>query len=138
MTMRTSSKTITFTQPFTLAGVDGMQPAGTYIVQTDEERIPALLHRAYRRTATWIVLPSRFTGAGSSQLVSIDPMELDSALARDTPAWSPATEARVDDLLAGKVMQQAVRSAGLTLAEFKAQLRDLADRLRRMRGIQSD
>lgn len=40
-------------------------------------------------------------------------------------------EATLDGLLADDVMQQAVRSAGLTPSEFKEQLRDLAARVRR-------
>lgn len=130
--MRTTSKSVTFTRPFALAGLGSVQPAGTYIVEMDEERLPVLLHTAYRRVATWIVLPAGPSG-GPSQFVSIDAEELDSALSRDAPAWSAAAEARVDDMLTGKVMEHAVRSAGLTLGEFKGQLRDLAGRLERTR-----
>ena len=32
MTMRTSRKTVTFRRPFSLSGLDEMQPAGTYTV----------------------------------------------------------------------------------------------------------
>ena len=37
MTMRTSHKTVTFTQPFSLNGIDEVQAAGTYTVETNEE-----------------------------------------------------------------------------------------------------
>ena len=37
MTVRTSRKTVTFRQPFSLSGIDEVQPAGTYTVETDEE-----------------------------------------------------------------------------------------------------
>ena len=40
MTVRTSSKSVTFAQPFSLSGIDEVQPAGTYTVETDEELIP--------------------------------------------------------------------------------------------------
>jgi hypothetical protein len=38
MTMRTTSRTVTFIHPFNLSGMDKEQPAGTYTVETDEER----------------------------------------------------------------------------------------------------
>lgn len=139
MTVRTNSKTVRFTRPFTLTGLDGEQPPGSYTVETDEELLPTVLRAAYRRTATWIVLPSHAVGAGPTQLARIDPIELDTALVRDASAdWSLAAESRVDDLLAGDVMKLAVHSAGLTPGEFKDQLRDLASRLERMRGTGSD
>jgi hypothetical protein len=137
--MRTNSKNVTFSRPFALMGMDGVQPAGTYTVETDEELLPTLLHSAYRRTTTWLALPSHAARAGSMQLISIDPIELEAALARDAPGgWSLAAEASVDDLLAGSVMKQAVDSAGLTLSDFKEQLRDLASRLVRMRHARND
>ena len=37
MTVRTTSKTVTFRYPFNLTGTDEVQPAGTYTVETDEE-----------------------------------------------------------------------------------------------------
>jgi hypothetical protein len=130
--MRTTSRTVTFTRPFSVKGMEEVQPAGTYSVETDEEELPTLLHDGYRRTGTWLFLPSHDAAAGSSQLVSVDPAELEAALARDARArWSVAAEDMVDDLLAGEVMKQAVRSAGLTLGEFKEQLRGIAGRLAR-------
>lgn len=136
--MRTSSKTITFARPFTLAGLDEVQPAGTYTVKTDEELLLTLLHPASRRMTTWLVVPSRSLGAGFTQFVNIDPAELEAALVRDAPGgWSLAAEANVDEMLAGEVMKHAVHSAGLTLREFKEQLRDLATRLGQARGARN-
>jgi hypothetical protein len=79
---RTRSEVVTFVHPFVLRGVDNAIPAGNYVVETDEELLPALLHPAYRRTTTWLTLPSR-EGAGPTELVAIDPAELAAALARD-------------------------------------------------------
>ena len=59
MTVRTSRKSVTFTQPFSLSGFDEVQPAGTYTVETDEELLPGLSFPAYRRVATLIFLRSR-------------------------------------------------------------------------------
>ena len=115
-----------------------MQPAGSYVVQTDEELLPTFLHPATRRMATWLVVPSSSLGAGATEFARIDPAELEAALAKDaSDDWDPDTEAEIDKLLAGQVMRHAVRSAGLTLCEFKGQLRGLAVRLRRARNAGS-
>ena len=62
MTVRTSRKSVTFTRPFSLSGIDEVQPAGTYTVETDEELLPGLSFPAYRRIATLIFLRSRRGG----------------------------------------------------------------------------
>ena len=36
MTVRTTSRTVTFVHPFNLSGTDEVQPAGIYTVETDE------------------------------------------------------------------------------------------------------
>ena len=79
MTVRTSRKSVTFTQPFSLTGFDEVQPAGTYTVETDEELLPGLSFPAYRRVATLIFLRSR----GVEEVVNIDPLELQAAQERD-------------------------------------------------------
>ena len=48
---------MTFLHPFSLAGVEGEQAAGTYAVETLEEPIEGLSFVAYRRVSTTIVLP---------------------------------------------------------------------------------
>ena len=84
---RTRTMTVRFAEPFTLTGLEREQPAGTYTVETDEELIPSVSFAAYRRTATWLRLPGEREGAGPSaghsEVVAIDPVELDAALARD-------------------------------------------------------
>lgn len=79
-TTRTTVKTVTFTHPFTLRGMDEERPAGTYVVETDEDLIEPLSFAAFRRTATWIRLPPRPGGDGSMQVICIDPDELDKVL----------------------------------------------------------
>jgi hypothetical protein len=52
MTMRTTSRTVTFIHPFNLSGMDKEQPAGTYTVETDEELLQTLsfpLTRGFQR-----------------------------------------------------------------------------------------
>ena len=80
MTARTSRKAVTFARPFVLTGIDGVQPAGTYAVETDEELLDGLSFPAYRRIATWMVLPARPGGATSTQFASVNPLELEAVL----------------------------------------------------------
>jgi hypothetical protein len=79
METRTVRKTVTFTRPFALAGVEGMQPAGTYDIDTDEETIDDVSFIAWRRVATMIHLRKD----GATQVYPVDPAELESALFRD-------------------------------------------------------
>jgi hypothetical protein len=83
MTDRVTRNTVSFQHPFQIAGVEDEQPAGTYVVETTEEPIGGLSFIAYRRVATTIVLTSRQFGAGSRQVVSIDPSDLAAAQQRD-------------------------------------------------------
>jgi hypothetical protein len=81
MNRRTSRKTVTFARPFSLRGIDGVQPAGSYTVETEEELIEGLSFPVYRRVETVIFLPSR--PGGTDQVATVDPRELEAALARD-------------------------------------------------------
>jgi hypothetical protein len=83
MTVRTSRKSITFTKPFSLSGIDEVQSAGTYKVDTEEELLPGLSFPAYRRIATLMVLRSRGGGPTVEEVVNIDPLELQAAQERD-------------------------------------------------------
>jgi hypothetical protein len=83
MTVRTSSRTVTFMHPFNLSGVDEVQPAGTYTVETDEGLLQTLSVPAYRRISTLTRLPARPTGAMLTQIVEINALELAAVLARD-------------------------------------------------------
>ncbi len=79
MTTRTGHRTVTFSQPFHLDGIEGLQPPGAYRVDTDEETIDELSFIAWRRMATTIHI--RLNGA--TQIFRIDPVELDATLMRD-------------------------------------------------------
>jgi hypothetical protein len=83
MTMRTTSRTVTFIHPFNLSGMDKEQPAGTYTVETDEELIQTLSLPAYKRISTLIRLPARPRSTMVTQIVEINPQELAAALTRD-------------------------------------------------------
>ena len=83
MTIRTTRTTVTFKRPFSLAGVDNVQPSGTYTVDTDEELIDGLSFLAYRRVATLLHLPSTSSRVGVTELVTVNPLELEAALKTD-------------------------------------------------------
>ena len=82
MTVRTTSKTVTFMHPFSLSGAIEAHPAGTYTIETDEELLQPSSLPAYRRIATLLRL-ERNTGAVLTQIVETNPAELAGALARD-------------------------------------------------------
>ena len=83
MTTRTTETTVTFRRPFTLAALDGAQPAGIYRVETDEERLEGLSFDAFQRVATMLHLPATSASSGRRQVVTIDPAELTAALEAD-------------------------------------------------------
>lgn len=83
MFTRTTRKTVTFAHSFSLAGVDGPLPAGTYTVETDEELVDGVSFPVYRRTATVILLPSPAGGPVLSQVATIDPEDLERAERED-------------------------------------------------------
>lgn len=78
---RTTIRRVTFKAPFTLKGIAEPFAAGAYDIESEEELMQDLSFIAYRRIATAIYLP-----AGSplpARIVSIDPDDLEAALARD-------------------------------------------------------
>ena len=82
MPPRTSSRSVTFRRTFALSGIDGVQPAGTYEVQTDEEFLEGLSFPVWHRIATSLVLP--LPGKSSSyEMIRVDAAELDAAERRD-------------------------------------------------------
>jgi hypothetical protein len=83
MTIRTSSKTVSFARPFLLKGVDRILAAGDYRVVTDEELIEELSFPVYRRVATMIFVPADSQNASAVEMVTIDPHELRAAQDRD-------------------------------------------------------
>ena len=82
MTTRTTSKTVTFAHPFTLEGIEGVVPAGSYVVDTDEETIDSVSFVAWRRTTTLIHVPV----GGATQTYAIDPEDLEASLFTDASA----------------------------------------------------
>jgi hypothetical protein len=86
MTTRTQRKTVVFSHPFRLRGLDRVLPPGNYEVVTDEELIEGLSFPAYHRVSTSIIVPAQSHQASSVEMVPIDPRDLQSAQDRDTAA----------------------------------------------------
>jgi hypothetical protein len=91
MTIRTTCRTVTFTRPFLLKGVEE-QPAGNYIVETDEEPLATASVEAYRRISTLIRLPGRPGSLVLGQVVEMDPAELEDLLERDAAQYRAEKE----------------------------------------------
>jgi len=78
---RTTSKTLIFARSFKLKGVDRIQPAGAYIVETDEELMLNISFPAYRRVAVRIALAADPDRPGTMETAVIDGAELDATMA---------------------------------------------------------
>lgn len=83
MKTRTSKKVVTFRRPFILGGFDEELPAGAYSVETDEELLEGISFAAYRRVSTLLHLHPKPGRSGLSEILTVDPNELDAAHARD-------------------------------------------------------
>ncbi len=97
---RTTLTTITFLHPFSLTDVHGVQPAGTYTVETIDTTLDNLSFIAYRRVSTSIMLPAVGAAARQKQVIFIDPLELEAALRQDAqssvvPGNRPQIAARI-------------------------------------------
>jgi hypothetical protein len=79
---RTLTKTVVFSKPFQLKGVDGVLPAGDYRVVTDEELIGGVSSPIYRRVATMIFVASPV----ASSVEMLSPVDLQEAQDRDAAA----------------------------------------------------
>lgn len=83
MASRTTQTVVRFLNPFLLPGFDKPQPAGAYHVDHDEEAIEGISRIAWHRTASFIHLPAIDSRRATSQLVPINPADLDAALQKD-------------------------------------------------------
>lgn len=85
MPIRTTRTQVIFKAPFSLPELDGLQRAGTYNVETEEEVIEGNQHTVYLRLATVLQIDS----LGSTRFVTIDPAGLEAALERDAETSLP-------------------------------------------------
>jgi hypothetical protein len=77
MTIRTA---ISVSKPFTFRNPDDIQPAGGYLLDTDEELIEGLSGLAYCRVTTFLHLPSISRQQSRAELRSVNPAKLDAAV----------------------------------------------------------
>jgi hypothetical protein len=82
MSMRTTRKTVIFSNPFSLESVGRVLPAGDYEVVTDEELIEGLSFPVYRRVAPMMLVPTQ-SHLGAVEMLTIDPRSLAEAIDRD-------------------------------------------------------
>ena len=80
---RTTETTVTVRRPFRLSAIDTLQPPGTYRLIVDEEEIPGVSFRAFRRTATMLHVPAIAASVRQGQVHHVDPVELAAALEAD-------------------------------------------------------
>jgi len=83
MTEKTTDSLVTFRHPFALRDVVGIQPPGTYQVETVELAIDGLSFVAFRRISTTLMLPAIGSSSAQRQFVEIDPADLAAAQERD-------------------------------------------------------
>ena len=87
--IRQTSRTVTFSRPFTLNEQEGERPAGAYVVDTEEEKVDYFFFSRLRRRSTVMHELAR-QGAGMRFFV-VDPAELEAALERDGIAKQTGT-----------------------------------------------
>ncbi|GGF02564.1 hypothetical protein GCM10011611_05060 [Aliidongia dinghuensis] len=83
MLTRSHIRTVTFERPFRLAGCDGEQPAGRYVVETEEELLQSLSFPAWHRVRSTLRAADPPAGAMRQQVAEIHPADLEQALAQD-------------------------------------------------------
>jgi hypothetical protein len=89
---RTTSRTVRFTRPFVLPGVEGENPPGTYEIEVEEAPLPGLSFPVYRRVEARITVPFNAMGAVGHQTVPVTLEALEAALARDAATETAVSE----------------------------------------------
>jgi hypothetical protein len=96
MASRTTRKTVTFTKPLVLGFLDEVLPAGDYVVETDEDLLQGVSFPAYLRVSTIFHLQHASGNPLLARTMSVEPHEIDAALARDRGRPDPAPPAGDD------------------------------------------
>jgi len=86
MINRTTEATVTFIRPFMIVGFAQQLPAGTYVIETEEEPIQGLSFPAYRRVSTTLHVDKLPGRPGQKELWRIAPEALQAALIQDEGA----------------------------------------------------
>jgi hypothetical protein len=83
MFARSIESTIRFSLPFQLSRFDRAQPAGSYRLTTEEERLEGSSCDVFQRMRTLLHLPANALAGGPCEVVIVDPIELTAALIVD-------------------------------------------------------
>ena len=83
---RSRRETVTFRHSFRIRGIDRQLPAGAYDVVTDEEMIEGLSFPCFRRVATMIMVPGAPPHRSSTEMISINSVDLADAQQADAVA----------------------------------------------------
>ena len=83
MVRRTNKKTINFQFPFVIAEIRKVFPPGEYTIETEEESIPGSSIVHFRHVETVLVVRPTAGKPGPTHFWSVDPDELDKAIAKD-------------------------------------------------------
>jgi hypothetical protein len=83
MSTRSTESTIRFSRPFRLSQFDQAQPAGSYRLLTEEERLEGLSFAAFQRVRTLLYLPANAPPGRAREVIDVDPTELAAAIVVD-------------------------------------------------------
>lgn len=92
MNTRSTTLTMTFSNPFSLAGYCGALPAGDYEVVIEEERLQGLSFEVWRRTSTHLTVRGRDSHIGRTEMRATTEHDLNTALSRDRAATQDTNE----------------------------------------------
>jgi hypothetical protein len=107
MNTQTLTSEVVFRQPFALSGL-GIQPAGTYTIETYSELLDIPTAVAYRRLSTSIELHAQ--PAGIIRRATIDPAELEEALRLEAASESlPGSRTH-----AGEIWYASINARGIS------------------------
>ena len=82
LTTRAKFGTVLFTRPFFLRKINRELPAGSYVVETEEETLEGVSAPSYRRVEMRLFVP-RIVGKSDAEMWIISPGDFDAALALD-------------------------------------------------------
>ena len=105
MEIRTTSKLITFRNPFTLSVLDRVYPPGSYTVRIEEQPLDTISTAGWRQTGCLLEL----FRDGAVEYVSVDPQELREALVRD---GDQGTDPPAAPSVASRGARRSTRSGG--------------------------
>jgi len=83
MNRRSTRSTVSFSNPFKMAGYPDELLPGDYEVVVEEELLQGLSFEAYRKTAIYLLVHGRGRRAGRTELRLITQSDLDTALSHD-------------------------------------------------------